>query len=277
MNRGKMETMTKLGLIAILATAASAGFADSKPDRSGESILKEMFVNHAKLQGAHALIWVGRSTAPDLPFLFDRSIELWYGGGKNFRLEQFGNFGGGSRSIYDGKRFQADPLTTGPRTRILLKKSTALMHESDPTMGFGRAGSSPLLAFFDGEEGFKKIVSEESFIRVVEAPQPFKAIEASLAGVGVIRFTYLANDPLKLVRKIEYDGVPDWRDSVAKSEKGFITMGSTVNKHEIFYEKINRKLDGSLFDTTPPKGFAVTEEADPNRRPGREQDEGTVD
>ena len=76
MNRGKMETMTKLGLIAILATAASAGFADSKPDRSGESILREMFMNHAKLQGAHALIWVGRSTAPDLPFLFDRSIEL---------------------------------------------------------------------------------------------------------------------------------------------------------------------------------------------------------
>lgn len=103
-----------LGVAASLLLAFAQAQAPAKPvgplDRSGEGYLTLLLEKYSKLPPFY--VWIDRYSGDGESEGFDKggTAQLWYGGGKQFRIYSAGSFGDDRLAVSDGKSLLLDPL-----------------------------------------------------------------------------------------------------------------------------------------------------------------------
>jgi len=267
----------KAALVVLALSFTSLALADGKaPDRSGEPVLRQLLKSNGALKTLHCVIREESQESEKVPFLYERSIDFYYGGGSTFRVETASHFDNGYRAICDGKFLISDPLGLPGRARITKRKAGPSLIQT-PSLKFQNGAASPLYGVLAGEYLLDKVIPKTTFIKEVTVAAPFKAVRFGIDNLGVVTFYYLPNDKNMLVRMIETDNSPAWRKQMDKD--GFAEPGTRLKRQTVYYTSLNTPLDTkTLFDVTPPKGYEIddqTKAPDPSEDDGGGLDRGT--
>lgn len=242
---------------ACSATAICLAQDEVKADRSAEATLKTIVKTYQELKSFHTTVWIGNRANSSLPFLYSGSQELWYGGGTKFRFETIGGFGNGIRAISDGVKYMYDPQTETPQTRIAVGKAKPTIAEMDSTFALGRTSGNPLLAFLGKSDLFGKAIPEDTFIVAGPKADGLDSVSFGTATAGVMNLYFDAADPLKLIRRAEWDNEVTWKTAMNKAGKGFAPLGERIYRFDFYYRSVNKSIAANTFDATPPKGYTV--------------------
>lgn len=250
--------MKSVLLISLLAVASFATAQDEvKADRSAEGALQAILKGYQDVKSFHVTVWVGNRANADVPFLYSGSQELWYGGGTKFRFETIGHFGNGFRAVSDGEKYMYDPQTETPQTRISVGKAKPAVADMDSTFALGRTSGNPILAFLGKSDAWGKAIPADTFIVAGPKAEGLESVSFGTLAAGVMNLYYDPADPLKLIRRAEWDNEVTWRTNMSKAGKGSVPIGGRIYRLDYFYRSVNKPLAKNTFDATPPKGYAV--------------------
>lgn len=219
-------------------------------DRSAEPKLKSIFEKYGKMRNIRADITKTYRDREDGPFFGDRQLMVWYEGPTTFRVLNSSVWGDGGLYVANGKDMYIDRLD-GFQPATLRTFSAKSLRESHADFSGGDA-TTFFFNLLRGEDGFRSAVSPGGEIKQVG-----NAVRFQSKDLGVVT---LYPDGDLLVTRIEYDNLP-MRNA---SYRMFPFWGEKplqpLEREEIRYVSMGRRLPKSMFDTKPPKGVSVTDE-----------------
>ncbi len=227
-----------------------------KPDRSAEAELVALFEHAGKLRSFTAKIRRSSHFGRFEPFTNDGMTDMVYQGPNRFSIYEADMWGDSFRGVSDGKWALVDRLDgMSPSLLINAPKDIPSL---DPALASKGAVSSPLYYLLQGQAGFDQIVKKSGFVKAIKGVGLLDAIEFVGEGFGRVILYYRYDDPLQLVRRIEYDNSEAFAEMAAADPEDF--FGSTSDfmvRHDIEYHGVNEAINPGLFDCTPPKGVPV--------------------
>lgn len=253
-----MVLLMKTASVLCVVLASSFALAQkATPDRSGEAKLRDILKANAAIKNLHCVIWDGSREKAEYPYLYDRSIEFWYGGGATFRVETSAHFDNGYRAISDGKVMTVDRLPLPGKGKIIKRLAGKSLIQT-PTLRFNNGAASPMFGVLAGEYLLDSVIPKTTFIKEVDGEQGLKGIRFGMENLGCTTLYYLPGDKYMLIRRVEWDSSPEWRKGLEK--EGFATPQGKLRKQDIYYMGVNAGIEKMVFDTTIPKGFEVDDQ-----------------
>lgn len=235
----------------MLCAALILGSQD-KPDRSGEALLKSLFVSAGAVKNVTADIAHTSRENANSAFMADRTTSLWYEQGQKFRIQVASYWGDGRLFIADGKTLAIDPLDDG-QPIILRNVGVDFMASSSefvPKAGVGMM----TLYFLMGQRGFDQLVDPNGEIVEVKRRQGHAVLFKS-KGNGTVRVFWDKDLP----DRIEFDNKPAMEAAYRLNPLWNAPVEDPLNVEDITWRR-GAKFDKWVFDTSPGKDRMVTDE-----------------
>lgn len=269
----------KVSVIALLLVASHAAVTAQTPPATtpvspGVAAFKKMLESYGKLRGVNFVVWSGsRIGGADRYFNYSNTVEFWYQEGGIFRIDTSSPMGGGTRQISDGKQVLFDPMNIG--SNLELRASGPTVAKAVPALDFGRGNACPLYSFLEGTSAYDRIVAEGADIKLSEFDRANYVLTIPSRGLGNLMLYYRKNDPLMLVRRIEWDRVTGGGGRGGGGGGGGQggpgggapqPIPDSLFRQNIGYLAVNAKFPAGFFSTEPPKGVRVVDRR--NAAPG---------
>jgi hypothetical protein len=216
--------------------------APSKPDRSAETDLREVFKTMGALRQCRFSI-VRYEMENETDRVSESAwFELWYRGPGEFRAESTEVMGGQGRFVSDGKSM----LRWGGGETMRLVDSPALMADSGMDV---RSSASFLYLLLDGEDRFSKLVSETARIVGLPKSDGMEVIEFVAPNISTVR---LGIDP----------GTKVAMSAMILRPRGGASPfgGARITLDRVVRIERGPKFPDRLFSTEAPAGFTVEDQ-----------------
>ena len=221
------------------------------PDRSAEPKLRQIFEKYGKLRNAHIEIFKSARETETGPFFGDKQIVIWYDGPTKFRVTTAGYWGDAGLYVSDGKDMYIDNLDDNrPATLREMKAKAMVESSSDLSSGDPK---SLMYMLLQGPAAMSKIVSLSGEIKELSNG----AIRFQSREIGLVT---LYRDKDDMVSRIEYDNLPIRLAQYRLVPFFFDKPSQPLEREEVSYISLGRRLPNNLFSTKPPKGRRVTDE-----------------
>ncbi|MBS1709235.1 MAG: hypothetical protein JSS65_11025 [Armatimonadetes bacterium] len=208
-------------------------------DRSGEGYLAKLLDSYSKLPPFY--LWFDRYSRDTDSSGFEKSgtAQLWYGGGKKFRLYSMGQFGDGMLNVCDGDTWLRDPLDLSQPVELDAAPKTwqAMYPQASPNQN-----GCLIFWLMDGKASLNDLAEKDKPITMLRK-----------GNAMVVSFTN------KSVGKIQIEIVEGWL-SASEFVSSFDFDGTHfefISRDEYKPFVFGSRFDRGTFDVTPGKGVRI--------------------
>lgn len=232
--------------IATLLVCAVQQVEPSKPDRSGEAYLKEVFKDMGARRNLSCTVVRYEREHWDDVVAEQSWHELSLKEPGVFRVQYTDCGGDGYRMTCDGKTLVKDSL--GDSVTLADKPSGFMLFANEFNFSVPN-----LFKLFDGEQALEKIVSKSDPIVVTDVGQGQRVVTFNGVQIGESRLTIREENGAKLV--VRWD--VDTSKSAASSGQQFFFRGMPLLSEVAIKWQTVKSFRKGTFDTTPPAGVTV--------------------
>lgn len=220
-----------------------------KIDRAGEAYLVQLMERYSKLPPFY--LWFDRYSKEGESDGYDKggTAQLWYGGGKQFRVSSCGSFGDDVLGVSDGKTLLVDGMDMSRAVELsnMPAKWTSLADRMAPNQN-----GTLVLWLMEGPGALDTLAAKDKPITLLRNGNAF-----------VVSFT---NPSLGDMRVEIVDGWMVADESVQKFDFDGEHF-EFVNRNEYKPFVYSPKLPRGIFETTPAKGLSVVDNRAKSRPP----------